>query len=87
MPWRRAGQPTPGFLPGESRGERSLAGHSPPWGLTESDTPDTSTQDEDENVVSERGVWELEKGELSVGWGRRGRQLEGAHLRESLERL
>ena len=29
--WRRAWQPTPVFLPGESRGQRSLAGYSP-WG-------------------------------------------------------
>ena len=31
MPWRRAWQPTPVFFPGESHGQRSLAGHSP-WG-------------------------------------------------------
>ena len=30
-PWRRAGQPTPGFLTGESHGQRSLVGYSP-WG-------------------------------------------------------
>ena len=30
-PWRRAGQPTPVFLPGESHGQRSLVGYSP-WG-------------------------------------------------------
>ena len=30
-PWRRAWQPTPAFLPGESHGQRSLAGYSP-WG-------------------------------------------------------
>ena len=29
IPWRRAWQPTPGFLPGESHGQRSLAGYSP----------------------------------------------------------
>ena len=29
IPWRRAGQPTPVFLPGESHGRRSLAGYSP----------------------------------------------------------
>ena len=29
IPWRRAWQPTPVFLPGESHGERSLAGYSP----------------------------------------------------------
>ena len=31
FPWRRARQPTPGFLPGESPGQRSLACCSP-WG-------------------------------------------------------
>ena len=36
IPWRRAWQPTPGFLPGESHGQRSLVGCSP-WGRTESD--------------------------------------------------
>ena len=30
--WRRAWQPTPVFLPGESHGQRSLMGYSP-WGL------------------------------------------------------
>ena len=29
VPWRRAWQPTPGFLPGESLRQRSLAGYSP----------------------------------------------------------
>ena len=29
FPWRRALQPTPVFLPGESHGQRSLAGYSP----------------------------------------------------------
>jgi len=28
IPWRRAWQPTPVFLPGESHGQRSLAGYS-----------------------------------------------------------
>ena len=36
FPWRRAWQPTPVFLPGESQGQRSLAGYSP-WGCKESD--------------------------------------------------
>ena len=35
-PWRRAWQPSPVFLPGKSRGQRSLAGYSP-WGHKESD--------------------------------------------------
>ena len=29
IPWRRAWQPTPAFLPGESHGQRSLTGYSP----------------------------------------------------------
>ena len=36
IPWRRAWQPTPVFLPGESLGQRSLAGYSP-W-VTKSPT-------------------------------------------------
>ena len=36
-PWRRKWQPTPGFLPRESHGQRTLAGCCP-WGRKESDT-------------------------------------------------
>ena len=36
-PWRRARQPTPVFLPGESHEQRRLVGYSP-WDLKESDT-------------------------------------------------
>ena len=36
IPQRRKGQPTPVFLPGESHGQRSLAGSSS-WGYKESD--------------------------------------------------
>ena len=35
-PWRREWLPTPVFLPGESHGQRSLAGYSP-WSHKESD--------------------------------------------------
>ena len=35
--WRRAWQPTPTFMPGESYEQRSLVGYSP-WGHIESDT-------------------------------------------------
>ena len=34
--WRSTWLPTPVFLPGDSRGQRSLAGYSP-WGCEESD--------------------------------------------------
>ena len=37
IPWRRAKQPTPIFLSGESHGQKSLVGFSP-WGHRESDT-------------------------------------------------
>ena len=37
IPWRRKWQPTPGFLPGESHGQRSLAGYSA-WVHKEPDT-------------------------------------------------
>ena len=44
IPWRRKWHPTPVFFPGESHGQRSLAGYSPwslagysPWGRKESD--------------------------------------------------
>ena len=39
--WRRKWQPTPVFLPGESHGQRRLAGYSP-WGCKELDTEATS---------------------------------------------
>ena len=41
IPWRRKRQPTPVFLPGESHGQRSLAGYSP-WGCKESDTTEVT---------------------------------------------
>ena len=41
IPWRRAWQPTPVFLPGESHGQRSLEGYSP-QGHKESDTTEAT---------------------------------------------
>ena len=41
IPWTRKWQPSPGFLPGESHKQRSLAGYSP-WGQKESDTPEVT---------------------------------------------
>ena len=42
MKWRRKWQTTPGCLPGESQGHRSLVGYSP-WGHKESDTTEQLT--------------------------------------------
>ena len=41
IPWRREWQPTPVFLPGKSRAQRSLAGYSP-QGRKESDTTEAT---------------------------------------------
>ena len=43
IPWRREWQPTPVFLPGESHGQRSLAGYSP-QGHKELDTTESHTR-------------------------------------------
>ena len=40
-PQRKAWQPTPVFLPGESHGQRTLVGYSP-WGHKESDMTDAT---------------------------------------------
>ena len=39
--WKRAWQPTPVFLPGESLGQRSLASYSP-FGYKQSDTAEVT---------------------------------------------
>ena len=41
IPWRRAWQPTPAFLSGESHGQRSLVGYSP-WCCKESNTTEAT---------------------------------------------
>ena len=41
IPWRRAWQPTPVFLPAESHGQKGLSGYSP-WGHKESDTTEAT---------------------------------------------
>ena len=42
IPWRRKCLPTPVFLPGESHGQKNLAGYSP-WGHKELDTTEQLT--------------------------------------------
>ena len=58
IPWRRAWQPTPVFLPGESHGQRSLAGYSP-LGCKESDRTEqlTLTVYQFSSVQSLSHVW------------------------------
>ena len=50
IPWRRKWQPTPGFLPGKSHGQRSLAGYSP-WGHKESETAEQLKQQQQLRIV------------------------------------
>ena len=54
IPWRRAQQPTPVFLPGESHGQRSLVGYSP-WGCKQSDTTE---------ATQHACTWEITNGNL-----------------------
>ena len=50
IPWRRAWQATPVFLPGEAHGQSSLVGRSP-WGCKELDmTERLSTESRDSNL-------------------------------------
>ena len=51
IPWRRAWQPTPVFLPRESHGQRSLAGCRP-RGRTESDTTEVAKQQQQQQALS-----------------------------------
>ena len=90
IPWRKAGQPTAVFLPGESHGQRSLVGYSP-WGHKESDTTERLSR---HNTVfrgpfSAGDTWVL----LKEGRGRpkcsclpRGVHTEGAIDAKALER-
>ena len=41
IPWRRAWQPTPVSMPGESHGQGSLVGYTP-WGRRDSDTTEAT---------------------------------------------
>ena len=49
--WRRTWQPTPAFLPGESRGQRSLVGGRL-WGRTESDTTEATQQQQQQVTIT-----------------------------------
>ena len=72
VPWRRAWQPTPVFLLGESHGQRSLLGYSPRGG-TELDTTEctqagTYSHLQDTIEVSLEG---RVRATLTLKWGRK----------------
>ena len=51
IPWRRAWQFTPVFLPGESHGQRSLVGYSP-WGCKESDSTEVIEHEQEQKKIN-----------------------------------
>ena len=58
IPWRRKWQPTPVLLPGESHGQRSLAGYSPWVTRVGQDCPTTAPPvGERSNVHRTKCVW------------------------------
>ena len=56
IPWRRAWQPTPVFLPGESHAQRSLVGYSP-WGHKETRLKQLSTHTSTCTLYSDVFLW------------------------------
>ena len=60
-PWRRAWEPTPVFLPGESHGQRCLEGYRP-WGRKEPQPKHTGRQ------FRKPRMWENGHGEVHAGF-------------------
>ena len=60
IPWRRAWQPTPVFLPGESHGQGSLEGYSP-QGHKESDMTEATKHSTAYNKDKDTSFVKLEK--------------------------
>ena len=59
IPWRRAWQPTPVFLPGESHGQRSLVDYSP-WGHKESDMSEVTEHACTHRAYLKPTTWKLQ---------------------------
>ena len=55
IPWRRAWQPTPVYLPGESHGQRNLVGYSP-QGHKESEMTEVAKQTAKSNSSFQHGT-------------------------------
>jgi len=51
IPWKRAWQPSPVFLPGESHGPRNVVGYSP-WGCKESDMSEQITGETQKSIYT-----------------------------------
>ena len=71
IPWKRAWQPTPVFLPGESLGQRNLVGYSPRGGK-ESDTTEMTWHACTCSSLKFFGIallWHSMKTDLYQAWG------------------
>ena len=68
LPWRRAWQPTPVFLPEESHGQRSPAGYSP-WGLKELDTTEQLNDNITTCVHNPTELSRRHSQSVLAGWG------------------
>ena len=55
IPWRRAWQPTPVFLPGESHGQRSLVGYSPQGGKSQTQLKQITMHVQTNNIRNGKG--------------------------------
>ena len=80
MPWRRAWQPSPVFLPGEFHGQRSLTGYSPLGGKESGTNKVTSMQALGQKWFKIMKFHEL-KGNVSYvrQWGDMAEHRDGAH--------
>ena len=78
IPWRRAWQPTPIFLPGESHGERDLAGYKSMRSQSQTWLKRLSIHAEDSNCPHplNEGNWNIE-GRGQHWSGRQGKMLKG----------
>ena len=90
FPWRRKWHPTPGFLPEESHGQRSLIGYSP-YGHTDSGTSEVTQHthaggsDGNESAFNARDLGSILGSGKSPG-GKHGYPLQYACLKNSMNR-
>ena len=80
--WRKKWQPTPVFLPGESHGQRNLAGYSP-WGHKDSDRTEQLTLSFLGSSDSKESAWNVGDPSLIPGLGRSPGERNGYPLQYS----
>ena len=81
FPWRRAWQPTPVFLPGESPKWRSLAGYNP-WGGKASDPTEGAWHACRGRIRHSMKIWAPRPGQEKAKWEGPGVRLQGRSTAE-----